>query len=157
MNEYDGLNLAQLLDLLKDPVVPDPVSFLPQTAGWWILLAWFAAIDVILIWNRILRWRRNRYRREALKSLRAIEKSRDGSAAGQIATLLRQTALAVYPRSEVASLYGDAWAEFLKSSSRNDRVVRESANDLASAAYRANVDASLLVKPARRWIQVHRA
>ena len=156
MNEYDGLNLAQLLDLLSDPVVPDPVSFLPQTTGWWIVLAWLAGVLLIVLWGVLSRWQRNRYRREALRTLRAIEQDRD-EAAGQIATLLRQTALAAYPRSEVASLYGDAWAEFLKTSSRNDRVVRESANDLASAAYRADVDVALLVKPARRWIQVHRA
>ena len=157
MSEYDGLNLAQLLDLLKDPVVPDPVSFLPQTPGWWILIAWFAAVDVILIGNRIRRWRRNRYRREALKSLRSIEKKQDSETAGEIAMLLRRTALAAYPRSDVASLYGDAWAEFLKRSSRNDRLVSQSADDLASAAYRADVDGAMLLKPARRWIRVHRA
>ncbi len=157
MNEYDGLNLAQLLDLLKDPVVPDPVSFLPQTKGWWVVLAWLAAVSLVLAWGGIRRWQRNRYRREALRTLRAIEQASDESTAGQIATLLRQTALAAYPRSEVASLYGNEWAEFLKSSSRNDRLVKKSASDLASAAYRADADTSLLVKPARRWIQVHRA
>ena len=157
MSEYDGLNLAQLMDLLKEPVMPDPVSFLPQTTGWWIVLAWFAVVDVILIWGRYQKWRRNRYRREALKNLRSIEKTGDTAAAGQIAMLLRRTALAAYPRAEVASLYGDDWAEFLKTSSRNDRLVGKSATDLASAAYRSDVDASQLIKPARRWIQVHRA
>lgn len=157
LSDYDGLNLAQLLDLLKDPVVPDPVSFLPQTTGWWIVLAWLVAVLLILTWGGLRRWKRNRYRREALKTLRSIEKSGDRAVAGDIAMLLRRTALAAYPRPEVASLYGEGWAEFLKRTSRNDRLIRKSADDLASAAYRADVDASLLVKPARRWIQVHRA
>ena len=157
MSEYEGLNLAQLLDLLEAPVAPDPVSFLPQTPGWWIVLAWLVAVVLVVVWNRYQKWRRNRYRREALKALHSIEKSRGAATAGQIAMLLRRTALAAYPRSRVASLYGDAWVEFLTESSRNDRLVRKSAHDLASAAYRADVDPAVLVKPARRWIKVHRA
>lgn len=157
MSQYDGLNLPQLLDLMKDPVAPEHVSFLPQTTGWWIVLGWLAAVFLIVSWHRLRRWQRDRYRREALKTLRSMEKRREELEAGDIATLIRRTALAAYPRSDVANLYGDAWVEFLKKSSRNDRLIRKSADALASAAYRADVDALQLIKPARRWIQVHRA
>ena len=76
--------------------------------------------------------------------------------AGQVALLIKRTALSAYPRSEVAHLHGSEWAAFLRQSAGNDQVVGNAAADLASAAYRANTDGRNLIDPARRWIKVHR-
>ncbi len=159
MNEYEGLNLPQLLDLMHDPVWAEPVSLAPQTIGWLIGAVWVIAIVMISGWHRYRAWRRNRYRREALTMLRRIEENSDDDrqVAEQIATLLKRTALAAYPRAQVAKLYGAAWAQFLRETASNDPEVGQAADQLATAAYRPAVDGAGLIGPARRWIKVHRA
>ena len=160
MNRYEGLNLVDLLDLMHDLVRPEPVSWAPQTVGWTIVAVWLAALVVILTWYGYQRWRNNRYRRDALTELASIEAevaADPSDAAGQIAALLKRTALATYPRTTVANLYGNDWARFLCESSVNDPEVKRAAEQIAAAAYRTDVDGASLVEPARRWIKVHRA
>ena len=159
MSQYDGLNLPQLLDRMHSLEMPDPVSWMPQTSGWWVLVAWASVMAALGIWRIVAYRRRNRYRREALVLLAAIESHPGGCprAAGQIAALLKRTALVAYPRHQVASLYGADWAEFLCQSSNHDALIVAAADTLATAGYRTDVDGTALCSPARRWIQVHRA
>ncbi|MGI9325627.1 MAG: DUF4381 domain-containing protein [Pseudomonadales bacterium] len=159
MSGYEGLNLPQLLDLLHDIVRPEPVPFTPQTVGWAVIGIWLVLCIALIAWNRIVHWHRNRYRREALITLKNIATSTQKTsvpATLQIATLLKRTALVAYPRTQVANLYGSQWATFLKQSSKGDKQIVAAADMLASAAYRADVDSKELIKPARRWIKIHR-
>jgi hypothetical protein len=108
----------------------------------------------------VARYQRNRYRREALvllDSIAATANEDPAAAAGSIAVLLKQTALAAYPRADVAALSGEAWAGFLNESASNDPVIEASALALATASYHPDADGRALVSPARRWIRVHRA
>lgn len=160
MNPYEGLNLPDLLALMHELVRPEPVSWLPQTAGWWVLFAWLLAALAVVLGRARRRRLANRYRREAEAELRRIAASADGNpgaAAAAIAGLLKRTALAAYPRPQVASLYGAAWARFLCESSRQDPEVAAAAQQLAAAAYRQDIDGRELIRPARRWIEAHRA
>ncbi len=160
MNDYEGLNLPQLLALMHESAVPDPVSWMPQTLGWLIAFAWLVAVVSIVAWHRYRIWQRNRYRREALTQLKAIETQyadNPSVTAGQIAILIKRTALAAYPRHRVAQLYGALWAQFLRDAAGKDAVIEQTAGHLATAAYRTDVDGSALIKPARRWIAAHRA
>jgi hypothetical protein len=160
VSQYEGLNLPQLMELMQGLSEPDPVSWMPETPGWWILLAWFAAALVVCVRHIALRRRASLYRRRAEKALGAIAANAvaDPTAAAiSISTLLKHTALTAYPRVEVASLHGDAWARFLCESSNNDPAVVKAAGLFAHAAYRPDADGNELVAPARRWIRVHRA
>ena len=159
MSRFDGLNLPQLMELMNELVVPDPVAWWPSTPGWWVVLAWLVALAAIALRHWLARRRQSRYRREASLRLDEIAmraKDDPARAAGEIAALLKRTALAAYPRDEVAGLYGDAWARFLVSSSGNDKAIRAAADDLASATFRPDADGTVLVAPARRWIRRHR-
>ena len=106
---------------LHDIVLPEPVSWMPQTAGWWALLA---VAVVALAWATLagLRRRRaNRYRRVALARLDRIEQAladpnARATALTELPVLLKRTALACQPRSEVACLTGDPWLRFLDAS-----------------------------------------
>jgi hypothetical protein len=156
LSEYDGLNLPQLLDLMHGLVMPDAVTGLPITSGWWIVLAWLLAVLTIVVWYGLLRRRRNRYRRAALAALKSIDSEPElgpFEMAQRIALLLKRA----YPRSQVASLSGSEWAEFLIASTNEDRQIAQAAERLAGAAYRPDADGRLLSAPARRWIRKHRA
>ena len=160
MSRFDGLNLAELAELMHGLVMPDPVSLLPTTPGWWILLGWSLAVFVLAGGFLLRRRRRNRYRREALAVLKSIDRQTDLSAAEaaqRIGSLLKRTALAAYPRQQVASLSGTEWAQFLKESTNDDREIAKAAESLAAAAYRPDADGRKLSAPARRWIRKHRA
>jgi hypothetical protein len=156
MSEYEGLNLAQLMDRMHDLVVPDPVSYMPETIGWWVFCLWILATTTLVCVHRIIRYRRGRYRREALSMLDEIEKTRawDGQAA-EIATLVKRVALAAYDRKNVADLYGERWAAFLIESSNGDLLVAEGADLIARAAYANDLNPLLLYEPVKRWIVCH--
>ncbi|MGD8808166.1 MAG: DUF4381 domain-containing protein [Gammaproteobacteria bacterium] len=160
MNRFEGLDLVGLLRLLHDIVLPEPPSLLPQTSGWWVISAWLVAVVLIGVAQWIAWRRRNRYRREAIAELETIAAraaSEPAASAAAIASLIKRTALVVYPRETVASLHGHRWAAFLCSSASDDPVVEACADRLASAAYRADIDGGALVEGARRWIRVHHA
>ena len=154
--ELEGLNLPQLLDLMHDVVEPEPVSWLPQTIGWWILAGWLLAVGLLVTWHAYRSWRRNRYRRESLNALDSIEAQSGPEGAAQVAVLLKRTALAAYPRDKVANLYGAEWSQFLRESANHDPLVDAAADQIATAAYSRNTNVDALVEPARRWIKVHR-
>ena len=141
-------------------VLPDPVSLMPITPGWLILAGWLLAVLMLAARHLIKQRRRNRYRREALAVLKTIESEKDlcpVESAQRIASLLKRTALAAYPRQQVASLSGNDWAQFLKESANNDRQIADAAEMLAAAAYRPDADGRELSAAARRWIRLHRA
>jgi len=158
VSEYDGLDLPQLMQRMHDVVEPQAVPFTPQTAGWLVLGAVLLSIVLFSGWRVVLSRRRNRYRREALAALQEIaaNSQQDSMATGaQIALLLKRTALAAYPRQQVASLHGKQWAFFLCQSSNQDPEIEAVADQLARVAYRREIETATLIAPARRWIENH--
>ena len=157
MNErFEGLNLPQLLELMHAIVMPEPVSWMPQTEGWWILVGWLIVSLALVVLRYVQVRRKNRYRREALAELDRIDMTAP-SAAVEVARIIKRTALAAYDRPEVASLYGAEWAEFLTETAANDALVERSALTIAEAPYKPNVNATDILRPARRWVKIHRA
>lgn len=114
MNTPDPASLQNLHDIIS----PQAVAWLPLAPGWYalgltlfLLGSWFSV-------HKYLLWKRNRYRREALVELAAIQKqAADGSVYQQIlpqlSELVKRTAIAAYGRNLVASLTGDEWLGFL--------------------------------------------
>ncbi len=152
--EQDGpsVGLIDLIGRLVEPASPPPVSMMPQTAGWWVLLGLLLAALALLAWRALRRWRQAAYRRAALA---ALADAADDPAV--ISSLLRRTALAVWPRAEVAGLAGADWLGFL------ERTGGATWPDLAA---RALIAGPVAVRPApspelsqqaARWIRTHRA
>ena len=158
VEDLEGLNLPQLIDQLADVAMPAPISYAPETAGWWVLAALFAfglALAAIVIARRR---QRNQYRRAALEELNDIEaRSMDDSVLRDTAAVVRRTALIAFPRHDVAHLYGTAWREFLTSSASID--LGPGVDALVNGPYRrptsASVDEPLIA--AKRWIERHHA
>lgn len=137
------------LSNLRDIVVPPEVAFWPPAPGWWVLMAGGIAVAAILAGMAVAQYRRNAYRRAALAAL-------DSAGPGDISTILKRTALAAWPRAEVASLTGAAWLAFLDRTARTDAFTRGSGRDLEALAFGGKGDNRAVLAAARTWIRRHR-
>ena len=98
------------LENLRDIVLPDPPPLWPPaTELWWLLAIVGLTLAILLLqWRRARR--RNAYRRAGLALLDETSTVHD------ISVILKRVALAAFPRDQVASLYGQEWADFLRMS-----------------------------------------
>ncbi|MEE8525524.1 MAG: DUF4381 domain-containing protein [Thermoanaerobaculia bacterium] len=153
---------------LHDIVLPEPVSWMPQTTAWWIVLGLVLAALGWVAYKAVRRWRANRYRRAALTRLDAIEQALADPASrpdalSSLPELVKQTALAFRPRSEVASLSGEPWLRFLDASYGGNSFSEGPGKLLPTLAYKASPVAEAgeetggLVQLIRRWIRDHDA
>ncbi len=136
--------------------VPEPVSLWPQTFGWWLLVIALICWLLALLFKQAQRYRRNRYRRQALLQLTALrttaaQNSNEGLR--QIPAILKATALHAFPRVDVASLYGDEWEVFLDSKYDGPSFSRECPGLLYALSYQP-VDAQLCCPSDAFWAQV---
>lgn len=152
---------------MHDIVLPAPVSWMPQTWGWAALAALTGLALAICLALALRRYHRNAYRREALQILAAIEQDlakleTATRAPGQVAKLLKRTALAAWPREKVAPRTGEDWIAFLEAS--GDKTMGRALSHLIrETEYRSAINAPTLsskeaneiVRDARHWIERH--
>ena len=87
------------IEQLKEIALPAPISYAPQTWGWWMLLAVLVVAISLLTARRYRQWRRDRYRREALVRLAQLQKrSNDLNALRELPELLKRVAISM-PRT----------------------------------------------------------
>jgi len=161
--------LAELPTAKADPVaglidipLPQEVSLLPQTWPARIAVGLLLVAAIATAWS-VLRHRfTNKYRREALAELDRIERAAGGARPdllAQLTVLVKRTALAAFPREEVASLAGPAWLSFLDRTYGGEEFSHGIGQLLASAPYerRQPNEAQLesLVGLVNRWIRGH--
>jgi hypothetical protein len=148
---------------LVDIPLPAEVTLWPQTWPSRILLV-VVAVGLILgaLWALHL-WRVNRYRRDALSELARIEAGAATSTSAEVsvavASLVRRTALAAFPREQVASLTGAAWLSFLDRTGGRRSFSEAPGRVLEISVYRQtpDVESGELIKAVRSWIKQHRA
>jgi hypothetical protein len=108
-----------------------------------------------------LNYRRNRYRRAALGALNSLKDSNDSSAWRELPGLLKRTALAVYPRAELAASSGDDWLDFLQAHAGKSRLDPLTGVLLQRAAYEqeelSDEEISILYSSTQEWIKHHSA
>lgn len=148
--EFEGLGLAELLDLLEPTPEPVAIPMIPQTPGW-IVLGVLAALALAWAVRKLVLHRRaNAYRRAGLREL-----DRAGDDAARVAEVLRRTALAGFPRRQVAGLSGQDWLEFLDRTGPGG-FAGSPGQVLLSAPYRATRADPALAGLARDWVRHHR-
>ena len=157
------------LQNLNDIVLPAQVSWWPLAAGWYFLIG---LLLIVLAWygyRSIRLWLRNRYRRAALQELRQLaenlqnENDRESSLR-QIPVLLKRTALSAYPRTQVASLVGGDWHEFLNSTLKQPAFTKPVFSTLETVSYSTGqldeVDAGAaigLLDASQIWLKHHQS
>lgn len=159
MDSIDG-NLANLHDIVLAP----PVSWWPPAPGWYVLAFVIAALVIALAWRARRRWLARRYRVQALTELRAIrlDPTDPATAAANMMTLLKRTALAAYPRQQVAGLSGADWWSFLDQGIGGEDFRERLGPVMSGLVYSdtRNADATAadieqLAAAAERWIRSH--
>lgn len=158
------------LDRLHDLVVPPATPFWPPAPGWLWLLALAGFVALVLGLRGLAHWQRNRYRREALRMLAAIETdlaqpAEARSALLELSVLLKRVAMTAYGRTDVAALTGDEWFAFLDrkgGTAFNTGLGHSMAqalyvgpDDQVPAAGVEPVDTTDLVAAVREWIRKH--
>ena len=162
------------LDGLHDIVVPEAVSWVPQTAGWYGLALGVAALGAWGCWVAYRRYRSNRYRRAALAALADIEQrvlagglepAERGRALADLPALLKRTALGAGSRRDIASLTGEPWLAYLDQAYGGTGFSDGPGRLLPTLAYASPArfsdlppaDVSALIQLTRTWIRRHRA
>ena len=144
------MNDPASLDNLRDIAQPEAVSMWPSAPGWWVVLACVTVMVAVVVYRQTKLWLVNRYRRDALRELQTA----DGDRA--IAEILKRTALAAFPRSDVASLSGEAWCRWLSDTSglKIEPAIEQS---LAISRFQSNAGRTKGLQDfAEAWIQRHR-
>jgi Domain of unknown function (DUF4381) len=141
------------LSKLHDFYYPPPISWKPQTIGWYTL---FAVLALALMWfayHAVRRWHHNRYRRLALKEL-------PNTPPELLSALLKRTALAAWPRDTIASLTGSRWLAFLTRTSSLDSFQHLPGSHIEEIALsptpRSPDEERRLRDLAAKWIRRHR-
>jgi hypothetical protein len=156
------------LEKLHEIFLPDPVGWMPQTIGWYVV---FGIILLGMCWwgySRLCRFRANRYRRVALAELAVLERDlrqpeKRGKALAEIPALLKGTALSAYPRTDIASLSGEKWLAFLDKSMGGRGFMEGEGHLLPELAYAPSArisnlpdeTISKLLQLVRLWIKKH--
>lgn len=153
-------NLA--LPGLQEISLPDPVPWIPQTPGWYLLAAAMLVLLSFSLLRRWQRWRRNWYRRAALAKLNTMARESDSPPGEEPARLLKWTALQAFPRTDIAALSGEPWLAFLKTHSRETIFTPATEQYLQSGQYRQhpaiNPDGwQQLSGDIANWVREHRA
>jgi hypothetical protein len=157
------------LEKLHEILLPDPVSWVPQAPGWYVVLG---LIVVLAGWGAFAgfrRFRKNRYRRFALEEMAAIERDLQRPeerprALTEIPVLVKRTALAAFPRSDVAGLSGEKWLAFLDKTLGGKDFTENEGQLLPELAYAPGPQISKLpdetidrlIHIVRHWIKTHR-
>jgi Domain of unknown function (DUF4381) len=155
---------AASITQLKDIPLPPPVSYSPQTAGWWVLGAIVLAVLLWIAFRQWRTWRRNRYRRAAQAELDAIahavaDPRQRAQALTALPALVKRTVLAWAPRQAVAPMTGEAWLAYLDRTLAGENFSRGPGRHLETLAYgdgniRAD-DFAALMTLLHRWIDNH--
>jgi hypothetical protein len=136
---------------LRDIATPPPVAWWPPAPGWWFLLTLLGMVAAVAAARGWRRWRADAYRRAALRELRGAE------SVGSIAELLKRTALAASPRTQVASLTGSAWVKWLaETGGRPVPAAVSQALTVGVFSDRESADAGVVSAFAEEWIRLHR-
>jgi hypothetical protein len=155
------------LENLYDILTPPPVPWWPPAPGWYVVGGVVLVLAVWASWRGWQRWQAAAYRRAALAELQRL-KARTADAAQRVPALqelpelVKRTALAAFPRQEVASLSGTAWLAFLDRTGHTNAFTHGQGQLLPVLSYDPHAASRLaaqevdeLFSVVSRWIRRH--
>lgn len=131
---------------------PDAVRFTFDAPGWRVVGLMLLIVFTIILYQQVVRYIKNAYRRHALARL-------DGNTSPQNTLIvLKQTAIYAFGRDRAGSLTGKDWLVFLDKTGKDvDFTSLEApiANYVYDNAEMTRDDSLKLVSNSRKWIKTH--
>lgn len=103
---------------LRDIHLPEAIGWWPPAIGWWILavLIPLGIYFIFKLYKRITRKTALKAAKKHFEALREDQQLTEEERLTTLSSLMRRTAISLYPRTEVANLTGNDWLEFLNKS-----------------------------------------
>lgn len=117
---------------LKEIALPEVVSYTPETLAWYILFAVIFLLVLFLLWKSYKRYKKNLYRKTALKDLSIIKKEK---AYRELPILIKRIVLVFTEREYIASLSDQKWLEFLNNSYNGNEFLSDTGKILIDLSY----------------------
>ena len=142
---------------LKDIHIPEPIGIWPLAWGWYGLIGLLIVIIIALIYG-IKRIKQRAAIKSAAKLLAAIKQQKQDNlqSLADLSIWLRRVVITVAPRSDVASLTGTAWLNYLDSVFTDAPFSQGVGRCLADSPYRKNlpedIDIDQLFSLCERWL-----
>ena len=106
-------------------IEPDPIGYSFMTTGWFIVLGILLVTGILLAILQYRKYKKNTYRREALKQIETILQTKKETVVFEINRLLKIIAIQLFEREKVAALCGEQWFQFLRSTMKNREPIAE--------------------------------
>ncbi len=143
----------QLLENLRDVLMPPAPQFWPPAIGWWLLLIAAVAAIGLAVWIVKVVMRRGEHKSIAVH-LDEVLTLQPHAALRALSVVMRKIAITRFPRSQTAGLTGDDWLEFLDRSGNTDQFTQGAGRFLADAPYTRNsdIDIAAVHQVCRQWV-----
>jgi len=149
------LDSEELLAQLADIHLPAEISYWPPAPGWWILALIVLALVVLAIRRYIRHRNLHQICQHALAELShcynsyAKRASADGDDqklryVNEFNSVIRRVALYHFPKSNVASLGGHAWVDFIRKKGESSRLDDSIAAALSFGRFQADCDVDVV-------------
>lgn len=154
-----------LLKKLVETQAPEPVSWLPQTIAWQFIYLLIMLWLIKKLWQQIIRYRKNAYRREALAWLAQLPTFNSEDPApqySQLPALIKKTALHHFSRAQVNQVPFKEWDFWLDSQCTKSNFSGECPMLLMQISYHKTWKANprqmqQLLAQMRLWVKYHGA
>ena len=146
--------------LVGDILEPDPIPFTFETIGWKILGVVLVLIAIFGFYKWLKLYKKNAYRREALKQISLVEVGSLTSQEqlNQLNIILKQVAILAFGREQVAELFGENWLLFLDSKNKKSEFIKY-VTSFEDAIYSNkeidNITLQSIYKTTKSWINGH--
>lgn len=134
------------------------IDWMPQTPGWYLVLAAAGLLIGRRGWREARRWYRNRYRREALRRLAAMSQLPAGQQVIAANRLLKAVAITAASRDAVAGLEGEDWRSWLTARCTVPALSPQTLTALSEDIYRTDPPRPPpgFFRELQQWIRNHR-
>ncbi len=147
---------------LRDIHLPESIGWFPPAIGWWILAllmplcCWF----IVWLYKRITRKTAVKTAKKLLIALKQNTEINDRDRLSKLSELIRRVAISQSPRSQAASLTGQAWLDYLDASVKGTPFSQGVGQVLANAHYQkaamTDIDMTAVTQLCESWLKAQK-